>query len=412
MANIFYDKVKERLLTYASIDTQSDGLSTSTPTTDKQFVLARLLFSELKEIGASEVYLDEKACVVYGKLPANCDGEAIGFVTHLDTAQEASGKAKPWVLENYDGKDIVLNDKENIVMRASEYPNLQNYIGQDLVLTDGTTLLGGDDKAGIASVMTMAEYLLNHPEIKHPLISLAFTPDEEVGGLAKDLDFERFEAKLAYTIDGDYLAYYQDETFNASEARIYFKGRAVHTGTAKDILINAGELACKFMALLPNERPENTEGREGFYHLVSIEGDCEESFMRLIIRDHDDLKFKEREKKVLEVGDKLNEIYKDCCKVEIKETYRNMKEVIDKHPQLITRLVKAIEKSGLEAKTYPFRGGTDGSSLSWRGLPCPNLSAGYENAHGRFEYVPIQSMVKNVEILINLVQLFREGEEK
>ncbi len=293
-------------------------------------------------------------------------------------------------------------------MSPREFPNLKNYMGQDLILTDGTTLLGGDDKAAIAAVMTMAEHLLKHPELPHGPIALAFTPDEEVGGLARDLDLDRFGAKVAYTVDGDYLGYYEDETFNASRATALFRGRSVHTGTAKGILINAADMAAEFVSLLPpREKPQFTEGREGFFHLVSVKAGVEQAQVDLIIRDHDAALFARREQLLRETAAQMGEKYgPDRVSLTIVPTYRNMKEVIDRYPFLIDNLTKAIRLAGLTPRSVPFRGGTDGSALSHRGLPCPNLSAGYENAHGRFEYVPIRSMEKNVEILLHLARLF------
>ena len=267
----FYQKVKERLICYARINTESNPHSTSVPTTSCQHDLAKVIYEELQRIGATDVYYDKDTCVVYGSLEANIEtGRAIGFVTHMDTAPDASGKdVKPWVLENYDGNDIVLNAEKNIIMSPSVFPNLKQYIGQDLILTDGTTLLGGDDKASIAVVMTLLEYLVKHPEIKHNFISVAFTPDEEVSGLAKDLDLERFKSPIAYTLDGDHLGYYMDETFNASLSTIEIHGISVHTATAKGIMKNAVDIGNEFLNKLPAlEKPQYTEEREGFYHNV------------------------------------------------------------------------------------------------------------------------------------------------
>lgn len=408
----FYEKVKERLIRYAKVDTQSDHYGKDTPTTQKQFDLARMLCEELISIGASEVFLDETACVVYGKLPSTMPdggGRPIGFVTHMDTAPDAPGaNVKPWVLENYDGGEIVLNREQGIVMSPKDFQNLLGYVGQDLVLTDGTTLLGGDDKAAIASVMTMAEHFLTHPEILHGPVSLAFTPDEEVGGLAKDLDLDRFGAKEAYTIDGDHLGYYMDETFNASEATFTVKGLSVHPATAKGIMVNAADVAGEFLSMLPRfEKPQYTSGREGFFHVIAVNADVEQAKVVLIIRDHDRVQFRHREAYLEKCAETLQAQYgAERVSLSIEQSYRNMKDVIDEYPFLIENLTEAIRNSGVEPKTEPFRGGTDGSALSWRGLPSPNLSAGYENAHGRFEYVPIPSMEKNVEILIRLCGLF------
>ena len=408
------DKVHERLMRYARINTQSQPYQGTWPTTPGQFDLARELARELVSIGVENVHLDEKTCVLYAWLPASPGAEnstPLGLIAHMDTAPDASGEhVRPWVLEKYGGGDIVLNEKEHIVMKVSDYPNLRMYIGQDLVLTDGTTLLGGDDKAAIAAVMTMAEHLLAHPELPHGPIALAFTPDEEVGGLARDLDLERFGAKVAYTLDGDYLGYYEDETFNASHATLTLRGRSVHTGTAKGIMINAGDMAAEFVGLLPPlDKPQFTEGREGFFHLVSIQAAVEQAQVDLIIRDHDPVIFARREQLLRDLAARLGEKYgADRVSLTITPTYRNMKEVVDRYPFLIEHLTEAIRLAGLTPQSIAFRGGTDGSALSHRGLPCPNLSAGYENAHGRFEYVPIPSMEKNVEILLHLARLFAE----
>ena len=411
---IFYEQVRDRLIRYARVDTQSARVSDTVPTTKKQFDLAYMLRDELVGIGAADVWLDEEKCVVYGRVPATVEGgKAFGLVTHMDTAPDAPGAGcKPWVLEEYDGGDILLNEEKGIVMSPREFPNLKNYVGQDLILTDGTTLLGGDDKAAIAVVMTMAEHLLKHPELPHGPIALAFTPDEEVGGLAKDLDLTRFGAQVAYTLDGDYLGYYEDETFNASHATALFRGRSVHTGTAKGIMVNAGDLAAEFISLLPpREKPQFTEGREGFFHLVSIQANVELAQVDLIVRDHDAGVFARREQLLRDLAAQMARKYgPERVSLTIAPTYRNMKEVIDQYPFLIDNLTKAISLAGLTPRSLPFRGGTDGSALSHRGLPCPNLSAGYENAHGRFEYVPIPSMEKNVEILLHLAKLFGEME--
>ena len=397
---------------YARVDTQSMPFCGSWPTTEKQADLARMLKEELTAIGVPDVFLDEKACVVYARLPSNLPdgaGMAVGFIAHMDTAPDASGTdVKPWVLEGYDGGDIVLNAERNIVMRASNYSNLKQYVGEDLILTDGTTLLGGDDKASIASIMTMAEHLCTHPEIPHADVCIAFTPDEEVGGLARDLDLERFGAKAAFTLDGDHLGWYEDETFYASEAIFTFTGRSVHTGTAKGIMINAVDLAAQLMAKLPpREKPQYTDGTEGFFHVISCSGDCEHAQVRMIVRDFDFQRFLKREAFLRRSAEELRDTYgEDRTELTIEHQYSNMKEILQTVPWLTDILRKAIAESGLTPVREPFRGGTDGAALSFRGLPCPNLSAGYENAHGRFEYVPVQSMVKNVEILLRICAAF------
>lgn len=408
----FYDQVKERLIRYAKVDTHSDRSSQTFPTTSNQFDLARMLADEMREIGISEVYLDEKTFYTYGCIPSNLpegEGRTIGFITHIDTAPDASGKdVKPWVLNHYDGGDILLNKEKNIVMTTKEFPNLLQYVGQDLILTDGTTLLGGDDKAGIAAVMTMAEYFLKHPEVVHGKISIAFTPDEESNGLAKFLDFQRFGSPIAYTLDGDHLGYYIDNTFYASGAALSVHGLSVHTGTAKGIMRNAADIAVEFQQMLPAlEKPQSTSGKEGFYHVTGCVADCENARVELLIRDFDLEKFEARNAFIRSCAQKLAEKYgKENIHLDLREQYRNLNEVVSKVPFMIDYLKKAIQECGLIPKTEPFRGGTDGSSLSFRGIPCPNLSAGYENAHGRFEYVPIQSMVKNVEILLKLCETY------
>ncbi len=399
-------KVEERLIRYARIDTQSRPFRGTWPTTPGQMDLARMLRDELCSLGAEDVYLDEKACLVYAGLSGS--GRTlppVGLIAHMDTAPDASGKnVRPWVLRDYPGGDIILNRELDIVMRAADYPNLKNYIGQDLVLTDGTTLLGGDDKASVAAIMTLVEYLTEDPSLPHAPLRIAFTPDEEVGGLARDLDLERFGAPNAYTLDGDHLGYYEDETFNASEARITIRGRSVHTGTAKGIMVNAADIAAELTAMLPkDEKPQYTSGTEGFYHVSSVNADCEHAEIRMIIRDFDAGGFKKREAFLRGCVEALASKYGgERISLDIRLQYRNMKEILDRTPELSARLRRAIGDSGIVPVCEPFRGGTDGSSLTWRGLPCPNLSAGYENAHGRFEYVPVQSMAKNVEILARL----------
>ena len=407
-----YQQTAERLMRYARVDTQSQPYSGKWPTTDKQRDLAILLQDELAAIGVPYVRFDEENCVLYAAIPSNLspgEGTAIAFITHMDTAPDASGTdVKPWILENYDGGDIVLNREKGIVMKAADYANLRQYIGQDLILTDGTTLLGGDDKASIAAVMTLAAWYSAHPEEPHAAIDLVFTPDEEVGGLAKDVDLSSLTAKVAYTLDGDHLGWYEDETFYASEAKLTMEGRSVHTGTAKGIMINAADIAGEFLAMLPpREKPQYTAGVEGFYHVISCSAACEHAEVRLIIRDFDKDGFRAREDHLRKCAERLAETYgKDRVALTIHHQYSNMKEVLQQVPWLAQTLCQAIRDSGLEPVCEPFRGGTDGAALTFRGLPCPNLSAGYENAHGRFEYVPIQSMVRNVEILRRLCAAF------
>lgn len=410
-----HSAVRERLLRYAKIGTQSKADCDVWPTTDCQRELAEMLFEELHELGCVDVFYDEAACVVYAKIPSNLpDGatdEPFGLIAHMDTSPDVCGEnVSPWVLENYDGRDILLNEAQDIWMRRADFENLGQYVGQDLVLTDGTTLLGGDDKASIAAIVTLAAYYRQHPQERHGTICLAFTPDEEVGGLARDLDLERFGAKVGYTLDGDHLGWYQEQTFNAAQAYIEITGRSVHPGTAKGIMVNAADILTELLAMLPKrERPQYTEGLEGFYHVICCQADCEKASLRVIVRDFDRKSFERRTSFLRACVSRLNREYGERITLRLEEEYRNMGEVLKDHPYLIERLRQAIEQSGIEPHTEPFRGGTDGAALTYRGLPCPNLSAGYENAHSRFEYVPVQSMVKNVEILRNLATLFQKA---
>ena len=404
----FLRQTEERLLRYAAVTTQSRHSAGVWPTTDCQRDLAKLLYEELLDLGLRAEY-DEARCVVYGWIPSAHvkQDRPIALVTHMDTAPDVQGwDVKPWVLRNYPGGDIVLNEVKGIVMRAADYPNLAQYIGQDLVLTDGTTLLGGDDKAAVAAVMTLAAWYAAHPELPHRSISLAFTPDEEVGGLARDLDLDRLGAKFAYTLDGDHLGWYQDQTFNAAAATVTITGRSVHPATAKGIMINAVDLAAEFLHRLPpREKPQYTAGVEGFYYVNDLRADCEHAEIRLIIRDFDRVKFQQRQDALLSFAWEMNEaLGEERVRVELVQQYRNMGEILAQYPFLVSDLEAAIRAAGLEPKSEPFRGGTDGSALSFRGLPSPNLSAGYENAHGRFEFVPVPSMAKNVEILIHLTE--------
>ncbi len=411
----FYDKVKERFIRYVQVNTTSEANCPRTPTTQCQFDLARMLEKELTEIGVQNVWLDEAHCIVYGTVPSTMkegQGKSIGFIAHMDTSPDVPGAhVKPWVCENYQGNDVVLNAEANIVMSVSEYPNLKKYIGQDIVFTDGTTLLGGDDKAAIAAVMTMAEYFVDHPEIAHGPVQIAFTPDEEVGGLAKDLDFERFGAELAYTVDGDDVGYYSYETFNATEAQILIHGLNVHPGTAKGIMINAVEVGAELIAMLPGlERPRYTEGREGYFHPHLFEGNVENAKVFCLIRDHDDERFEERMAYIEKCVQELRARYgQERIELQFANGYRSMRKVVEPVMYMIDDLKEAIAASGVEPVCLAFRGGTDGSSISQRGLPCPNISAGYENGHSRFEFVPVQSMAKNVEILIRLCEKFAKS---
>lgn len=408
----FYESVTERLIRYAKIDTQSMANTDRIPSTEKQFDLARVLRDELVQCGVSNVWLDEKNCVVYGEVPSNLpkgEGRAVGYITHMDTSPDApSENVKPWLLKNYDGNDIILNKEKDIVLKVSDYPFITGYVGQDLVLTDGTTLLGGDDKAAIASVMTFCEYMVSHPEIKHGPIKVAFTPDEEVGGLAENLNIGRFGAEVAYTLDGDHAGFYSYETFNAIEAQINITGLNVHPGTAKGIMVNAIEIGTKFIEMLPEfEKPQYTEGREGFYHPHGFFGNVEKAQVLCLIRDHDENHFEERKEYIRKCVDELNALYGgNRVELVFANGYSSMKKAVEKVPFMIENLTRAISECGLTPTELAFRGGTDGSAISQRGLPCPNLSAGYENGHSRFEFVSVQTMCKNVEILIKLSEIY------
>lgn len=412
----FYDQVKERFIRYAKVDTQSQNGAATVPSTEKQWDLAHMLEEEMKNIGLQNVTHDD-FCNVYGTIPStlpNGGGISIGFLGHMDTAPDASGTdVKPWVLENYPGGDIVLNKEQNIVMEAAKYPRLAMYVGQDLILTDGTTLLGGDDKAAITSIMTMAEYFCKHPELPHGPIQIGFTCDEEVGLLgAHKFDIERFGADIAYTLDGDGLGDFIYENFNGEEVHLNIHGLNVHPGTAKNIMKNAIEIGGEFMNMLPAlERPQHTENREGYFHPIKFEGTVEKAFLRCLIRDHDKKRFQERHEYVEKCVAALNEKYGEGT-VESSYTgkYSSMYDAIMKVPYMIDYAKQAMADCGVEMHAIPMRGGTDGACLSQKGLPCPNISAGYENAHGRFELVAIQALEKNVDILLRLIDLYSKKE--
>lgn len=407
--------VTEKFLRYVKIDTQSWEPSETFPSTLKQKELARLLAGELEQMGASEVVFDEEYCYVYASIPSNLSGKSapvIGFIAHMDTSMAVSGRdVKPRIIEKYQGGDILLNEKEGIVMEAAENPELSSYVGQDLIVTDGTTLLGADDKAGVAEIMTLAEYLLTHPEVKHGTIRIAFTPDEEVGQGVDHFDVQGFGAEFAYTVDGGAIGELEYENFNAAGALLHVNGRSVHPGSAKNKMLNAILLAQEFQSLLPvYENPASTEGYEGFYHPDSIRGNVEHVEVEYIIRDHSMEKFEARKAYFLRTVDFLNEKYgRTIFEAELTDSYYNMKEkIMPENAHLIDNAVKAMEMAGVTARISPIRGGTDGARLSFMGLPCPNLCTGGMNFHGRFEYISIQSMEKTVEILKNIVSLYAE----
>ena len=401
-------KVVEKFLNYVKVDTQSDENSNTFPTTEKQHDLAKLLVEELKEMGAEEITYDKEHCYVYASIPATEGREDIpvlGFVAHMDTSPAVTGEnVNPRIIEDYDGKDILLNDKENIVMKVEDFPELTEYAGKKLIVTDGTTLLGADDKAGIAEIMTMAEYLLTHKEIPHGKIRVGFTPDEEVGAGADYFNVELFGADYAYTVDGGKLGELEYENFNAAGAKVTFNGRSVHPGDAKNKMVNALLLAMEFQNMLPVfENPMYTEKYEGFYHLDTLNGSVEKAVSDYIIRDHSREKFEEKKKTFLNIGNYLNEKYGDgTVATEMKDSYYNMREIIEQNMHLIEDAKTAMEKAGVTPQVIPIRGGTDGARLSFMGLPCPNLCTGGHNFHGRFEYICIESMEKIVEILVKI----------
>lgn len=398
-------KVIERFLKYVSFDTISDPNSTSVPTTSHQLLLAKYIVDEMKNLGVANARVDEYG-YVYGSIPANCESKTkLGFIAHMDTAPSMPGNdIKARIVENYDGNDIVLNEDKKIIMKASEFESLANYIGNDLIVTDGTTLLGADDKAGISEIITMVEYLLNHPEIKHGEIKIGFTPDEEVGSGADHFDVKGFGADFAYTVDGGRLGELEYENFNAAGVKLTVNGKNIHPGSAKGKMINSLELGMEFYNMLPTfDKPQYTEGYEGFNHLDEMSGNVEQAHMEFIIRDHDMVKFEAKKKLFREITEFLNNKYgENTFELDMSDSYFNMKEQIKPHIHLIETAKTAMKELNIEPIIAPIRGGTDGARLSFMGLPCPNLCTGGENFHGRFEYTSVQSMEKIVELLINI----------
>lgn len=405
-------KVVENFLRYIKIDTQSsEENSGKVPSTEKQRDLAKLLYRELTELGAENVRYDEEHGYVYAVIPSNQSGNqapAIGFIAHMDTSEAVSGaNVNPRIIENYDGKDIVLNEEKNIVTYVSEFPVLKDCKGKHLIVTDGTTLLGGDDKAGVAEIMAMAEHLLTHPEIRHGKICIGFTPDEEVGNGVEYFDIKGFGADYAYTVDGGELGDMSYECFHAAGAQLTVTGKSVHPGYAKNIMKNAIKLAYEFISALPDECPENTEGYEGFYHVDSMKGNVEKAVLEYIIRDHDKAKFEQRKEIFINTAQKLNETYGEgTFTVEMTDSYSNMREMIEKEMHIVDHAIEAMKRAGVEPKVSPIRGGTDGARLSFEGLLCPNICTGSEGHHGRNEFACIEDMKKIVEILLNIVSIY------
>ena len=402
----------DRFLHYVSFDTQSDELTNMTPSTPGQMIFAKALEKELQRMGLSEITLDENGYLM-ATLPANTDKElpTVGFIAQLDTSPDMSGRnVSPRIVKNYDGGEIVLCAEENVVLRPAEFPEMLHYVGQDLIVTDGKTLLGADDKAGIAEIITAMEYLLAHPEIKHGKIRIAFNPDEEIGLGAHKFDVEAFGADWAYTLDGGEIGELEYENFNAAVAHVTFRGRNVHPGYAKHKMINSIRIANQFAIMLPRwETPEHTEGYEGFYHLVSFEGNVEKSVLTYIIRDHDRDRFERRKKELEHLTRKINNEFPGCAEIEIKDQYYNMREKVEPVMHIIDLVSLAMKNVGIVPKVKPIRGGTDGAQLSFKGLPCPNIFAGGLNFHGRYEFVPIQSMEKASALVVEIARLVAEA---
>lgn len=400
--------VVDRFLKYVKFDTESSTETGTTPSTPGQMVLARELEKELHEMGLEDISLDEKGYIM-ATLPANTDKEVptIGFVAHMDTSPDLTGKdVNPQIVKNYDGKDIILNKDLNIVLSPNDFPEMQDYVGQDLIVTDGKTLLGADDKAGIAEILTAIKYLKDHPEIKHGKIRIGFTPDEEIGAGADYFDVKKFGCEWAYTMDGGPIGELEYENFNAAGVKINIQGRSVHPGYAKDKMVNALVVANKLVSLLPsNERPEHTTGYEGFYHLTNISGTVDAATVGYIIRDHDREIFEKRKQVMLDTIAFINKLYPDSTSVEIKDQYYNMREKVEPVKHVVDLAFEAMTAVGVTPIVKPIRGGTDGARLSFMGLPCPNIFAGGHNFHGRYEFVPIQSMEKAVQVIVKIAEL-------
>lgn len=398
----------DRFLEYVKFDTQSDELTNMWPSTPGQYRFAEYLRDRLTEMGLEEITLDENGYLM-ATLPANSPKPrpTVGFIAHLDTSPDMSGRhVNPRIVTAYDGGDITLNAEQGIVLSPSQFPELLHYVGQDLVVTDGTTLLGADDKAGIAEIVTAVQYLLDHPEIEHGKVRIAFNPDEEIGRGAHKFDVEKFGCDWAYTMDGGEVGELEYENFNAASARITFKGRNVHPGYAKHKMVNSLRVATQFVIMLPRwETPEHTEGYEGFYHLVGIEGSVEETIVSYIIRDFDRDRFERRKKEFEHLVRKINKEFPDCASLEIKDQYYNMREKVEPVSHIVDIAEQAMKNIGLTPRVVPIRGGTDGAQLSFKGLPCPNIFAGGLNFHGRYEFVPVPSMQKAAELIVEIARM-------
>ena len=407
-----YKTLKDRFLRYVKFETRSDEKSETIPSTPTQIEFAKILVRELEEIGMENVYVND-ACFVNATLPGNIDKDVpvIGFIAHMDTADFNAVNVNPQIVENYDGKDIVLNKAKDIVLSVEEFPNLKNYVGKTVITTDGTTLLGADDKAGIVEIVEAMKYLIEHPEIKHGTVKVAFGPDEEIGRGADNFNVEEFGADFAYTMDGGPVGELEYESFNAAGAVFKIRGKSVHPGTAKGKLINASLIAAEVVNSFPaDEVPEKTEGYEGFYFLDKISANCEEAELSYILRDHDREKFEMKKKFTANVAKKINEKYgKELVSVEIKDQYYNMGEIIKDHMNVVEIAEKAMKNLGIKPIIQPIRGGTDGSKISFMGLPTPNIFAGGENFHGKYEFVALESMVLATDVIVEIVKLNGEG---
>jgi len=406
-------KVVERFISYARIDTQSDENSDSCPSTSNQLILAEFLKKEMVALGLEEVYLDTNGYLT-ASLPSNTIKQlpVLGLIAHMDTSPDMSGKnVDPKIISDYNGKDIILNKKANIVLSPADFPELKKYQGFDLITTSGNSLLGADDKAGIAEIMTAVEYFIENPAIEHGKIRIGFTPDEEIGRGADKFNVDAFGADFAYTIDGGEEGELEYENFNAALAVIEISGRTVHPGTAKNQMINSIQLAHEYNSVLPPfERPEHTEAYEGFFHLIDIKGDVERTRIRYLIRDHDRNKFEEKKKLLINIASLMNSKYrKKLIRVNIKDQYFNMREKIEEHYHIVKLAEKAMKQAGVNPLVRPIRGGTDGSRLSYMGLPCPNIFTGGHNFHGRYEYIPVKSMLSAVNTIINIIKLIPES---
>ena len=406
------EKIIDRFLRYVAFDTASNPDSQSQPSTNKQFALLEQLRKELQDMGVEQVEVDKNGYLM-ATIPSNIDKDipAVGFISHVDTSPDAPGSGiRPRIVENYDGRTIILNEAKGIELNPEEFPELKDYIGQTIITTDGTTLLGADDKAGVAEIMSAAEYIMEHPDFRHGEIKIGFTPDEEIGRGVDRFDVARFGAQYAYTMDGGAIGELEYENFNAAGAKVHIQGRNIHPGYAKDKMLNAILIGTEFNDMLPAwQRPEYTEGYEGFIHITKFTGVVEEADIQYIIRDHDFELFERKKMMLRQCADFINAKYGDgVITLEIKDQYYNMKKQVEPHYHIIEKAVKAMEDAGVKPNIRPIRGGTDGARLSFMGLPCPNIFAGGLNFHGKYEYVPVQSMEKATEVILNIIKNFTE----